>query len=575
MALKLPTLPLTVDARADESLLSLAYRNARASQYPTATWIGDLIGQDLLAAQRDPAMVPKLASCFRMSRKEVLRRTYYSLGRKRPEPTLLGARLRNFWGHRVPEGLIDTTRVWLCPTCYAETQYLRSIWSLMLYRACHTHGVWLVHQCACKREIDYRRHKLEKCVCGRDVLDQATVAPRPVVDLAAYLYKRVHVAGPATPIGQAPKDFALAPFGEFVAGVALLMGQNLGLGTSHGFEGFLSEFRDLSPARFASGALESLVMLEEWPQKLDEYLDRGLRVVDRRIEIERHARTLIKPFVSWALPKSLEFLTNRSDAAVSRRREGLLRSILKEEFRQGDERLMIPLADAAQKLGVTPDQALRVLSCYVPRDASTTRRGREIVVTDAEELETLIHGLKSSAKPTFKDEFVETVSFKEAGWISHALGVDAWTLLRALAAAEIEFTGCSSAAVSPGTIRINYQALLGWCQSAARIPREWLRFSTASKVAVMRVQAFDQVLSRGYMTFRGHSGHPDQREISVQSLIRFRTDYRLPARIALGYRRGRGFVLARLSEGQLSSIVGSDKGSSIMLAVSDIRHLVQ
>jgi hypothetical protein len=394
-------------------------------------------------------------------------------------------------------------------------------------------------------------------------------------ELAEHLYRRAHGGDPVTSVGRAPNEFARAPFGEFGAGIALLMSLSLGLSTGHGLGGLLSEFRDLPPGRFGSSVLEALVLLDEWPQKLDEYLDRGLRVVDRRIEIERHARALIRPFVTWNLPKSLEFLTSRLDVAVARRREVLLRSILKEEFRQGDERLMIPLSDAAEKLGVSPEEALRVVSCYVPRESFATRVGREMVVTDAEELETLIRGLKFSVRPTFVVELVETVSFKEAGWISHALGVDAWSLLRALASAEIEFASTLGAAVSLGTIRINYQALLKWCRSAAVCAREWLRFPAASKVAVMRTHAFEQVLNKGYVRYRGDFGHPDQRKISVQSLIEFRMGYRLPARTALGYRRGRGFILARLREHQLRSIIGSDKTNSIMLPVSDIREFIQ
>lgn len=574
MARKLPTLPVKVDSYSDESLLSLAVRNARACRYPSATWIGDLIGQDLLAAQRNPAMVPRFASSFRMLRKEILRRTYYKPGSKESEPTLLGAGLRNFWGHSVPEEILDTTRVWLCPTCYADAKYLRSTWSLLLYRACHTHGTWLIHQCVCKAEIDYRRQHLEKCACGRDLTLQASAAPEAVVELAGCLYNRVHASGPASRMGLAPREFALAPLGEFVAGIALLMDQSLGLGTSPAFAGLLGEFRDLSCSRFAAGAAGSLAMLEEWPQGLDAHLDRGLRVVDKRVEIERHARTLIKPFVTWDLPKSLEFLTSRLDAAVCRRRESLLRSILREEFRQGDERLMMPLADAGQKLGTTAEQALRMLRCYVPRESFATRNGWEIVVTDAEEVEALVRGLRSSIRATHKDELVETVNFKEASWISRALGADEWDLLRALAAAQIEFVAHSGAAMSLGSIRINYQALLQWCRLTAVRPREWLRFPAASKVAVMRVQAFEQVLSKGYVSFRGHAGTPDQREVSVQSLMEFRTAYRLPARTALAYRRGRAVISARLSDAHLKSIIEPEKSNAVVLAVSDIRQLV-
>jgi hypothetical protein len=148
-----PGLPATVAAFTDEALLGLAVRHAAANHYPSATWIGDLVQCELRLACRTPEAVERLALCFGLERREAFRRSFLPAIDGYGNSQYLGAQLINFWGHAVADAFVDQTRTWLCPVCYGENRYLKAIWSLTLYRACHVHECPLIWRCPhCRRK---------------------------------------------------------------------------------------------------------------------------------------------------------------------------------------------------------------------------------------------------------------------------------------------------------------------------------------------------------------------------------------------------------------------------------------
>ena len=88
-----------------------------------------------------------------------------------------------FGGHKavfrrgidIPRCFLREEGIPVCPLCLRDCAYIKQLWHLKPYTACHLHRSKLMHQCPkCSETLDYRKtEQLGLCACGFDLTSYA------------------------------------------------------------------------------------------------------------------------------------------------------------------------------------------------------------------------------------------------------------------------------------------------------------------------------------------------------------------------------------------------------------------
>jgi hypothetical protein len=75
---------------------------------------------------------------------------------------------------------VATRKVKVCPECLGEEPFIRGIWTLSFYTACHTHEIDLLEQCpSCKKVIKWGRRHIAHCGCGGELASAESIKATP------------------------------------------------------------------------------------------------------------------------------------------------------------------------------------------------------------------------------------------------------------------------------------------------------------------------------------------------------------------------------------------------------------
>lgn len=102
-----------------------------------------------------------------------------------------------------------------CPHCLAARGVCEAEWDYPLSIFCIEHRCWLVERCQCGRWVSYRRPRLFKCACGRDLRELATEAAPDWMDAYATVFL------PTPELRRASTEDGTLPLAERLAATAL------------------------------------------------------------------------------------------------------------------------------------------------------------------------------------------------------------------------------------------------------------------------------------------------------------------------------------------------------------------
>jgi hypothetical protein len=149
-------LPCAPSPSTGEGLLGYKLRLADLNRFPSSTWIYDgpvaktLLGGYEKLGPSDP--LDQLAALTSLGRAELAKALLF--------PKKLYIRSLNL------------TRSRVCPYCLQEDPFLRKLWDVSLYVACHRHGYFLLDKCpACNVDVTWSRSRVCICDCGFDFRD--------------------------------------------------------------------------------------------------------------------------------------------------------------------------------------------------------------------------------------------------------------------------------------------------------------------------------------------------------------------------------------------------------------------
>ncbi|OLQ81485.1 hypothetical protein BIT28_14415 [Photobacterium proteolyticum] len=85
------------------------------------------------------------------------------------------------YGIHIPLCFIRSSYTPVCPTCLAESPYIRQYWHFKPYQSCHHHGVSMLFRCpACQEALNYQQSEQTLyCHCGYDLRDAGTESAPP------------------------------------------------------------------------------------------------------------------------------------------------------------------------------------------------------------------------------------------------------------------------------------------------------------------------------------------------------------------------------------------------------------
>ncbi|MBF5093110.1 hypothetical protein F1643_00205 [Azospirillum sp. INR13] len=255
----------------DESIFGYLLRLAELNIYDRPLWIPKMAGyqsNQRLSVDFVSRHLPTLASLTGVS-PEVLRK----IGYPALDAGWASGRVALPSGVPILRVLVEAKQAPVCPICFQEGR--RTIpwhWEMSFTTVCPEHGRVMTHECRrCGKRLAWNRLGVATCCCGADLAGIVGGAAEP--EELALVQILLRSAGASV---SAPADGVFFPDGieqlEFdrLVGLITMLAQPDCITATRAMQSFGTE----SPDRRRSLLIRVARTLADWPQRIDDYLER-------------------------------------------------------------------------------------------------------------------------------------------------------------------------------------------------------------------------------------------------------------------------------------------------------------
>jgi hypothetical protein len=258
----------------DENLMGFLLRLADVNHCDNVGWVMRKSGMRSVIPSRGyrfmfyPSLdLTLLASLASNDKEKLINATYPVIGEEVAQTATILA-----YGVHLPRYMVRMQNPKVCPSCLAESNYIRCVWDLAPVTACPIHTCMLLDKCQrCERLITWNRNKVSICRCNFDWRESAT---HPLQEQELALIRQVFklcgfYSGQAE-ISQLTNNPLLSlKLDQLLSAVFFVSGQSRGVVDTKGK--FLAP--NLSNFELHSSLNAAFSIFENWPIRFNQFLE--------------------------------------------------------------------------------------------------------------------------------------------------------------------------------------------------------------------------------------------------------------------------------------------------------------